>query len=1184
MFKNKKGFTLVELLAAIVILGILSVFAIPMITGMVENSRNKMYVDDALKLIARAEYQMKASSNTINKPDVGDCIIISMAYLQANEIVTAPNGGEYDKDQSYVVIKNSGNGKLEYAATIIEKLKKGGYKGIKLTPYSNLLAANAPSHVVPIDEDELVEDIEQIKTAYIKNELGAGYIPGKLVAIYHYHEVKDASIQTVTSSDPYFVGEPESNRNELVARISFKVNDEDTARTDLKVYYSALEKNYTTAHEYGSNPVYSFEINFGEAPYGYGHDQARDIPIYIKVEDPEGNFAERVHHYTISANNPPSINDAFITKRQNDTVALLDATVTLNVGDDIDDVEDLLICAKDSLSSEGVTSGCPSYSKYSGGEKKVFDYHFYCGGSCTRDGKPHYLTIFVRDSLGAESLITRPYTFSLNTPPRFTSSLLVTSDTETYPSEGNKKVHVTVKATDDLTNLNRIKVYLSEDNENWREYNYSDDSNQNNFLFEFSGKYDGIERKIYAKLRDDEGAFSDVVSANYSVFLYEGPQLSHFEVTSDGFACDRGNICPLEDGGTKNGSKNALINVDVVDYLEAESDYSNISVCVSENRADCNNNANFKSYADNYKDKPVSYQFNNSEYDGSTKKMYAVVKDNEGHFDEAEATYVLYKDSKPQVLDFDLSPATGNFTEEQGYSTKAYLNISAIDDFTNEEDLLFTLKKNGTVVLQDQPISILSELIATGEVGEDGNPTFERVFNYQIQVSDSYDGQTYHFEVTVKDNKGYVSSAKTYDYKVFLNSCPQVEGPPRIQFASNNYGVNSNFLDLYFYPRFKDDVDKQFKVTYCYQVGSETPYCMNPVYSAESYHLTQDNLFSMLDYTGQTVKVYATVEDSLDPECLLQTDPVSFKIHNKAGKPEILYSSATYVPTSHVTPTEPDPDNPDPQPEPDPEPQDVTVYFQIRDLFDTYQVCISENSSGAQCTNFIGPDGTSNTYFDGTELDTYHAVYSYSGEITSSSNVYLFAKGKADPATTNYSKATISITAAGTCTVKDVNNSYYEYTYAGNGSKININDCQRKCYKYNFITNESNTSFSKNYNIKIKYRDLNHPENSFCSSFEETKTAVPMYCDFKDCFYNDVDDNYEQNAVGIVPIDDEVPWTEEIDGIIYVNYSHYNLYRSVYIPGYKDITLIQQGSILSPYCVDNQKYPSDFTYVRVADY
>jgi hypothetical protein len=189
----------------------------------------------------------------------------------------------------------------------------------------------------------------------------------------------------------------------------------------------------------------------------------------------------------------------------------------------------------------------------------------------------------------------------------------------------------------------------------------------------------------------------------------------------------------------------------------------------------------------------------------------------------------------------------------------------------------------------------------------------------------------------------------------------------------------------------------------------------------------------------------------------------------------------------------------------------------------------------------------------------------------------------ADTATTNYTKATIPITPAGTCTAKDASHPYYEYTYAGNaGSQISTSACDHKCYHYNFMTNET-VYFSKNYNVKIKYRDITNPIGSFCSNFEENKTAVPMYCDFKDCFYNDIDNNYEQNAVGIVPFDDPVPWTEEVGDLILVNYSHYNLYRSSYTEGNQNITLTRQDVFLSPYGLDNNLY-TDFTYVRVADH
>ena len=53
---NNKGVTMMELLGAMVILGILFGLAVPAITTVINDTRNKTYVDDAMKLISNAEY------------------------------------------------------------------------------------------------------------------------------------------------------------------------------------------------------------------------------------------------------------------------------------------------------------------------------------------------------------------------------------------------------------------------------------------------------------------------------------------------------------------------------------------------------------------------------------------------------------------------------------------------------------------------------------------------------------------------------------------------------------------------------------------------------------------------------------------------------------------------------------------------------------------------------------------------------------------------------------------------------------------------------------------------------------------------------------------------------------------------------------------------------------------------
>ena len=1179
MIKNKKGFTLVELLAAIVILGILSVFALPMITGMVENSRNKMYVDDALKLIARAEYQMKASSSSIEKPDQGDCIVITMAYLQANEIITAPNGGEYDPDQSFVVIRNN-NDKFEYSVVLVEDLKKGGYKGLKLTPYNVLLSKNAPSYVTPFNDNELLSDPESITKEYINGVLGNDYITGSVSAIYHYHDINDSSVQNVTVSSPVFVGSVEFNRDgSLQAIITFKVKDDDNAFSDLKLFYAVGEKNYpATGENYGNSAVRSLTIDFSKAPYNYNHDSSRKINIYIMVKDPDGNQVETSLEYEIKENVAPTINErnSSVSKRPSDEKNLIEAQVTLDVSDDFDQSADLLICSDDydtKQAADSAASCSSTFSKIGNESVKTFNYTFHnCDGGCSRDGKTHYLAVFVKDSYNVVSKIVMPYEFSLNQRPRFTSDIVVTGDTTAFPTEGNKNIHVSVRATDDLTSLNKIKVIISDGTVS-KEYFYSDDANKNNFAFELSGGYDGNNRTISVVLQDDELLFSDPSqpqSATYKVFKYDGPVISHFSIKSDGPACELEYLCPLENAGTSNGKLSALLEIDVIDHLEAENDYANTSICISEVQSDCDNDANYYSYKDFYLDKEVSYTFRGS-YDGSTKRLYAKVKNNNNQFDSKEATYTVYQDSAPVIDTVELISSDGSFPEGQGESKDVYLVITANDDFASDSNLKFTLKKNGTVVLDNQPLSILHRTI---NMGTEEEPDMQEIYDYLYNVSDTHDGNTYQFQVTVKDDKGNVSEPESVEYKVFHNTAPTLkDNNPVIVFASNHYDVDANFLDLYYYPKFQDDYDKVFNVTFCYSIDGGDTVCKDPVTMTEAYHLTTDNIFEGIDYTGQQISLFAICQDSLDSHMTVQTAPKTFMIYDKRTKPSILDASGTYDEHTNDLNSE----------EHLSTPLDISVRFQVKDLFDTYKVCITDNPS--TCSNYVGPDNTNSTTFDGTDLTVHTLNYTYDDYVDSSTSLYLYAKGTSDT-TTNVSKLIISLSPEqNSCNYKDIEHPYYQYTFAGTSGQTKMrsaaNACNRKCYHKNNITGEEVT-FTAKYKTIIKYRNPANPSN-FCSSFQETIAATNMHCDFVECFRNTANNNYVQDAVGIVPINDSGSWVEEINGNIYINYDHYNLYKSSYNAGDQYITLTLQERKLCTSCVDNNLY-SGMNYVRVADY
>ena len=179
MIWNKKGFTLVELLAVLVLLGVLSVLSLPVLTRTINTSRNRMFIVDAKKLVAQAEYKMKSSSSDIIIPDEGDCIVMSLAYLNSSAIKTGPSGGVYDVKSSYVVITNRG-GTLEYSVSLVEYTKQKTYTGLALMRNDSLYSTKRklPMEVVGFKTSELMS-VNSINKNYINTKIKEDYEKNK---------------------------------------------------------------------------------------------------------------------------------------------------------------------------------------------------------------------------------------------------------------------------------------------------------------------------------------------------------------------------------------------------------------------------------------------------------------------------------------------------------------------------------------------------------------------------------------------------------------------------------------------------------------------------------------------------------------------------------------------------------------------------------------------------------------------------------------------------------------------------------------------------------------------------------------------------------------------------------------------------------------------------------------------
>ncbi|MBR2998128.1 MAG: prepilin-type N-terminal cleavage/methylation domain-containing protein [Bacilli bacterium] len=1125
MKKNNKGFTLVELLATLVLLGILMGIGLPILTGLLSNNRNKIYVADINRMIALAETKLNSSSSTIEKPDENNCIIMSLTFLDDSSFENPPNQGKYVKDSSYVVIKNTGGGNLEYSATLVEKVKNY-YRGIELTRGINLEKSNATRYVKTIDESNLVK-IDNVSKSTINLKLGNNYVID-VDAAYDYDDLS-GDTSTNGSSSPNIIkatmtSASGKNYNSIDALLTLRVEDKDTPKSDLKVYLSEIsfqDALKQSPYTYGSTGAYTRTYNYQRS------DEGKVKHVYIIVRDPQNNESRKEIEYRIHKNEVPKIHEesSGFSKLDEDSVNGNNSKFVLSVSDDMDNETQLQVCLTRDVNANNCSGYQPYSSYFTNGGYMVYNFD---SNSCRLDGREEKVKVFVKDSFDEVSTAVFSYTVYKNTAPSI-GGIIINSNEEKFTATGSLNTTVLVNVDDDLSN--NITLTISDGVST-----VSQRYNGKPIDFSFSGNYDGKNRTLTIEAVDECG-LRNSKTTSYAVYKNANPSINVLQINSGELACNNQTLCTYSDGG----KYEATVSLDVSDDIDDD-----LLVCVSEdsNYCDSNNGSNYVSYLNNYKggfnytfakNCPVDYMCDQN------RKLYVSVLDSYGKKSATSVNYKLYKNKSPVINNVSVNSNIIKFIEAEDGSLQdvrvdgrleSTVRINASDDLSNVNDMSYTLSDG-----------VKTETYTFDKVKYDAATDTILI---DFTFSGEYDGKDRKLVVTVTDGMGY-SVSKTTTYKVLKNEAPVITGNPTVLSVENDYGLNLGKAQFILNAT---DEFEGLKEKICYKGADGVEKCFNNSGDDgfSDYELVKNIDLNVNDYNGQEYTLYAYVKDLYG--LITKSNEVSYKIHKDAS-PKILSIVANVDVSGFAS-------------------NQVVLNSKVNDPFDTYKICVKnsgtfqENSGDLvepnDCTylgssdgsDFVGNGKAQNLVYT---IDWDYSAYDYSQipeydennppvetvtgndeGVTPNKLLFVFVKDSHG----NVSSTIITVTSHISCSLEeeDSQTHTYEFDSSISGNKIiSAARCSGKCYsKGNDITAK--------YKDKIKISYVDRLNNSACS-FEEKVETIDVGCGYKDCFYNSRNNNYVNYAIGTREYS-TAAYTVNVDGASFICNKYYKLYTTDY--------------------------------------
>lgn len=118
---NKKAFTLVELLAVVVILGVIMMIAIPNTVSLIDKNKMTTYIENAKTFVSLVETKIQTDKSLELPTNNQQVTIMNLRYLNTNDLGDSPYGEPYNLDYSYVAVKLVNN-KYTYFVQLVSCL------------------------------------------------------------------------------------------------------------------------------------------------------------------------------------------------------------------------------------------------------------------------------------------------------------------------------------------------------------------------------------------------------------------------------------------------------------------------------------------------------------------------------------------------------------------------------------------------------------------------------------------------------------------------------------------------------------------------------------------------------------------------------------------------------------------------------------------------------------------------------------------------------------------------------------------------------------------------------------------------------------------------------------------------------------------------------------------------------